>query len=106
MVSMTLRTLGHFWFRLLATLLACAAPFEPILMSADQVTVRHMQGLMHGFMALRTLDGKRLSDGEMTQVAEGDRVISRLIFLVKDGSLYDDTLIFFDSGAFRVSSDH
>jgi len=103
---MTLRTLGHFWFRLLATLLACAAPFEPILLSADQVTVRHMEGLMHGFMALRTLDGKRLADGEMTQVAEGDRVTSRLIFRFKDGSVYDDTTIFSQRGAFRVLSDH
>jgi hypothetical protein len=57
MVSMTLRTLGHFWFRLPTTLLACAAPFEPMLVSADQVPVRHMEGLMHGFLALRSLDG-------------------------------------------------
>jgi hypothetical protein len=33
--------------------------------------VRHMEGLMHGFLALHTLDGKRLADGEMTQIAEG-----------------------------------
>jgi hypothetical protein len=46
--------LGRFCFRLLAAMLACAAPFEPIL-SADQVPVRHMEGLMHGFLALRTL---------------------------------------------------
>jgi hypothetical protein len=38
---------------------------------------------MHGFLALRTLDGKRLADGEMTQVPEGDRVTSRLIFRFK-----------------------
>jgi hypothetical protein len=71
MVSMILRTLGRFWFRLLAILVACAAPFEPIRASA--VPVRHVEGLMHGFLALRTLGGKRLADGEMTQVAEGDR---------------------------------
>src|SRR5437879_7991447 len=106
MVSMTRGMLGRFCYRLLATLLACAAPFEPILVSADQVPVRHMEGLMHGFLALRTLDGKRLADGEMTQVAEGDRVTSRLIFRFRDGSLYDDTTIFFQRGAFRVLSDH
>src|SRR6266567_1620247 len=106
MVSMTLRTLGHFWFRLLATMLACAAPFEPILVSADQVPVRHMEGLMHGFLALRTLDGKRLADGEMTQVPKGDQVTSRLIFRFTDGSVYDDTTIFSQRGAFRVLSDH
>jgi DNA-binding IclR family transcriptional regulator len=43
---------------------------------------------MHGFLALRSLDGKRLADGEMTQIAEGDRVTSRLIFRFKDGSVY------------------
>jgi hypothetical protein len=61
---------------------------------------------MHGFLALRTLDGKRLADGEMTQVAEGGRVTSRLIFHFKDGSVYDDTTIFSQRGAFRLLSDH
>ena len=98
--------LGHFWFRLLTILLACAAPFEPIRVSADRVPVRHMEGLMHGFLALRTLDGQRLADGEMTQVAEGDRVTSRLIFRFKDGSVYDDTTIFSQRGAFRLLTDH
>src|SRR6266571_4995210 len=98
--------LGHFWFRVLAVLLACAATFETIPLTGDQVHVRHMEGLMHGFLALRTLDGKRLADGEMTQVPEGDRVTSRLIFRFKDGSVYDDTTIFSQRGAFRVLSDH
>jgi hypothetical protein len=71
--------LGQFWFRMLAILLVCM--FETIPLIGDQVPVRHMEGLMHGFLALRTLDGKRLADGEMTQVAEGDRVTSRLISL-------------------------
>src|SRR5437868_9803803 len=95
-----------FWFRLLAVLLACAAPFQTIPLTAEQVRVRHMEGLMHGFLALRTLDGRRLADGEMTQIAEGDRVTSRLIFRFKDGSVYDDTTIFSQQGAFRVLSDH
>ncbi len=45
MVSMTWRMLGHFWFRLLAVLLACAAPFQTIPLTAEQVRVRHMEGL-------------------------------------------------------------
>src|SRR2546427_1908537 len=98
--------LGHFWFRMLALLLVCTAPFQTIPLTADQVPVRHMEGLMHGFLALRTLDGKRLADGEMTQIAQGDRVTSRLIFHFKDGSVYDDTTIFSQRGTFRVLSDH
>src|SRR5213082_1719107 len=65
-----------------------------------------MEGLMHGFLALRTLDGKRLADGEMTQIAQGDRVTSRLIFRFKDGSIYDDTTIFSQRGTFRLLNDH
>ncbi len=97
-------SLGQFWFRMLAILLACV--FETIPLTGDQVRVRHMEGLMHGFLALRTLDGNRLADGEMIQVPEGDRITSRLIFRFKDGSLYDDTTIFSQRGAFRVLSDH
>jgi hypothetical protein len=96
----------YFRFRLLAVLLVCAAPFQTIPLTAEQVRVRHAEGLMHGFLALRTLDGKRLADGEMTQIAEGDRVTSRLIFRFKDGSVYDDTTVFSQRGAFRLLSDH
>jgi hypothetical protein len=91
---------------MLAVLLACAATFQTIPLTADQVPVRHMEGLMHGFLALRSLDGKRLADGEMAQIAEGDRVTSRLIFRFKDGSVYDDTTIFSQRGAFRLLTDH
>jgi hypothetical protein len=96
----------RFWFRLLAAVLACATLSEPIPLTADQVPVRHMEGLMHGFLALRTLEGARLADGEMTQVPEGDRVTCHLIFRFKDGSVYDDTTIFTQRGAFRLLSDH
>src|SRR5437773_7381198 len=95
-----------FWFRLLAVLLACAAPVQTIPLAAEQVRVRHIEGLMHGFLALRTHDGRRLADGEMTQIAEGDRVTSRLIFRFRDGSVYDDVTIFSQRGAFRLLSDH
>src|SRR6266576_276997 len=97
---------GHFRMRLLASLLACAVPFQTIPLTAEQVRVRHMEGLMHGFLALRALDGTRLADGEMTQIAEGDRITSRLIFRFKDGSVYDDTTVFSQRGAFRLLSDH
>ena len=91
---------------MLALLVAYAAPLQTIPLTAEQVRVRHTEGLMHGFLALRTLDGKRLADGEITQIAEGNRVTSRLIFRFKDGSVYDDTTIFSQRGTFRLLSDH
>jgi hypothetical protein len=73
---------------------------------AEQVPVRHKEGLMHGFLALRSLEGKTLADGEMTQTTDGDRVTSHLIFRFRDGSRYDDTTIFRQDGRFRLLSDH
>jgi hypothetical protein len=100
---MTWQMVGRFWLSLV-TGLVCSV--QPVLLNADQVRVRHTEGLMHGFLALRTLEGKRLADGEMTQVAEGDRVTGHLIFRFTDGSIYDDTTVFTQRGAFRLLSDH
>ena len=79
---------------------------QPNALSTDQVTVRHSEGVMRGFLALRTVEGKLLADGEMTQVAEGDRVSDRLMFRFKDGSIYDDTTIFSQRGTLRLLSNH
>jgi hypothetical protein len=92
--------------KVLAIILACTLLLQPIGLTAEQVRVRHKEGLMHGFLALRTLEGKKLADGEMTQVAEGDRVTDNLIFRFADGSLYEDKSVFTQNGSFRLLSDH
>jgi len=91
---------------LCATLLTGAASLLPNMLAAGQVPVRHKEGLMHGFLALRTLEGKKIADGEMTQVAQGDRVTDHLIFRFNDGSVYEETTIFTERGSFRLLSDH
>jgi hypothetical protein len=92
--------------RLIAILLACAAILQPKALLADTIPVRHTEGLMHGFLVLRTLQGKAIADGQMTQDARGDRVTTHLIFRFKDGSIYEDTTIFSQRGTFRLLSDH
>jgi len=79
---------------------------QPISLTAEQVRVHHTEGLMHGFLALRALDGRLLADGDMTQAAAGDRVTSHLVFRFKDGSVYEDTTIFSEREVFRLLSDH
>ena len=71
-----------------------------------QVVVQHKEGLVHGFLVLRTLEGEALADGDLIQNAHGDRVTSRLIFHFKDGSVHDDTAVFFERGHFRLISEH
>jgi hypothetical protein len=74
--------------------------------AAQQVQVLHKEGLVHGFLVLRTLEGKFLADGDLIQNVQGDRVTSRLIFHFKDGSLHDETAVFSQRGHFRLTSDH
>jgi hypothetical protein len=92
--------------RLIAILLACVAMLQPNPLFADMIPVRHTEGLIHGFLVVRTLEGKAIADGQLTQDARGDRVTTHLIFRFKDGSIYEDTTIFSQRGTFRLLSDH
>ena len=75
-------------------------------MSAEPVAVRHMEGTFHGFLMLRTMEGKTLAAGDLVEVTQGDRVSSRLVFRFKDGSIDDETTIFSQHLTFRLVSDH
>src|SRR5438105_12478764 len=92
--------------RLIVILLACAAMLQPNALFADTIPVRHTEGLIHGFLVVRTLEDKALADGQLTQDARGDRVTTHLIFRFKDGSIYEDTTIFSQRGTFRLLSDN
>jgi hypothetical protein len=74
--------------------------------AAESVVVRYPEGVAHGFLVLRTLDGKPIADGESTQVAHGDRVTNRMWFKFTDGSIYEQTTVFSQSGTFHLVSDH
>jgi hypothetical protein len=73
---------------------------------AEPVAVRHVQGTNHGFLAVHTQDGKLIARGELTQVVEGDRVISHLVYRFLDGSIDDETTIFTQHNTFELISNH
>jgi hypothetical protein len=77
----------------------------PGVLHAEQVAVRHTEGLVHGFLILRSTAGVALAEGELLQSASGDRVTSRLVFRFKDGSLLDETTVFSQRGHFQLISD-
>jgi hypothetical protein len=72
----------------------------------EPISVRHTEGIVHGFLALRTMDGALLADGDLIQTARGERVTARLVFRFKDGSLHEETAVFSQRGLFRLVSDH
>jgi hypothetical protein len=84
----------------LAVLLSAGSP------PTEPVAVRHREGLVHGFLVLRTLEGKVLAEGDLTQHVSGDRVTARLRFQFKDGSIHDDTTVFSQRDRFRLLSSH
>jgi hypothetical protein len=73
---------------------------------AEPVAVRHTEGIVHGFLALRTLDGTLIANGDLIQLARGDRVTSRLVFRFKDGSIRDETAVFSQRQTFRLLRSH
>ena len=87
-------------------LLAASVAFLDARAFAEQVAVLHSEGLTHGFLVLRTLEGKTLADGEITQFAEGHLVRTHLVFRFRDGSLYEERAQYSQNGKFKLVSDH
>ena len=83
-------------FLLLATVVSLAEP----------VTVLYPEGSVHGYLALRSMDGKLLAAGDLIQTIHGGELTSRLTYRFKDGSIDDDTAVFTQAGQFRLVRDH
>ena len=84
----------------------CVVIFWSGVLAAETINVRHTEGVVRGFLALRTLEGVTLAEGDLTQVARGERVTSRMTFRFKDGSLHDETTVFSEQQQFRLIQDH
>ena len=65
-----------------------------VVLSAEPVPVHHLEGLVHGFLSLRSPEGRLIASGDLIQNMRDDRVTSRLVFHFKDGSLSDETTVF------------
>lgn len=76
------------------------------VLRGEPVAVRHAEGIVHGFLVLRTLAGAAIADGDLIQTSRGDRVTARLVFHFKDGSIHDETAVFTQRQQFRLVSDH
>src|SRR3954452_16287267 len=88
----------------LMAMLACLAPTSSSM--AEQVTVRHAEGRIHGFLALRDLDGNLLASGTSIQLANGNVVTNELGFRFKDGSVRHETTVFSQRAKFRLLKYH
>jgi len=70
------------------------------------VSVRHKEGVSHGFLVLRTLEGETIATGDLIQEVKGFEVTSELVFHFKDGSIHDETTVFSQRRTFHLLTDH
>lgn len=96
----------HVWRTAIFAMVVGVTLLQPGETSSAQVAVRHTEGVLHGFLVLRTLAGEPLADGDLVQIARGDRVTSQLVFHFKDGSVHDETAVFSQRGNFRLLNYH
>jgi hypothetical protein len=75
-------------------------------LAADNVAVRHPEGLVRGFLVLREPGGPVIANGDLIQSSRGERVTTRLVFHFRDGSLQDETAVYTEHGRFELVSDH
>jgi hypothetical protein len=93
-------TRGSVAFAAMVVLLApSSSPGEP-------VPVAHSEGLAHGFLALYSLQGATLAEGDLIQTSRGRRVTARLVFRFKDGSTREETTVYTQRKEFRLVSNH
>ncbi len=71
------------------------------------VPVRFPEGLVHGYLIVRSLAGETIGQGELTQVVKkGGLVEGNLVFRFSDGSLHDERVTFSQNGVFTMIRYH
>ena len=71
-------------------------------LAAEPVRVRFPEGTSHGFLVLGLTTGEPVAHGEFIQVFKAGRMESRLTFRFKDGSLFDETVVFSQQRVFSL----
>jgi hypothetical protein len=75
-------------------------------LAAAPVPVRFVEGSLHGFLVLGTLEGVPIASGDLLQVGRDGEIKSRLLFHFKDGSVFDETVVFTQRNVFTLQSYH
>lgn len=74
--------------------------------SADPVEAKHKQGSNHGFLLLKSPEGKVIAVGDDVIIAHGVNVRSHLVFHFHDGSVDDEVTVFRQAKVLQLISDH
>lgn len=89
---------------LLLIVLITGSLLHPVF--AETISVRQMEGSLHGFLVLQTLDGKTIAEGDLIETAKAAAVKVQMVFHFHDGSYYEETSEFSQRGQFRLLRNH
>jgi hypothetical protein len=73
-------------------------------LGAATIPVRFPEGAMHGFLVLRTQDGKFVAQGELLEVPKGAENHKVMVFRFDDGSVLQETTVFTQNGVYELRS--
>ena len=70
---------------------------------AAPVAVRDSEGVIHGYLRVRSLSGETIGQGELIQVVKEDGLVeTRAFFHFKDGSLHEEKVAFSQQRVFTM----
>lgn len=70
--------------------------------SAPGIPVRYSEGMLHGFLELRTAADSLLAYGDLYQIPGDSAIESRLVFYFPDSSVFKETVTFTQHGVFSM----
>ena len=73
---------------------------------AAPVPVRFVEGSLHGFLSLRSIDGALVAEGDLLQVIRGEEAEKRMVFRFKDGSVLEESVVFTQKIVYTMQSYH
>ena len=91
---------------LLGLLLLATVLLWPRPLASAAVPVRFVEGVTRGFLLLRSVNDVLIAHGDLFQVVRGKEVDSRMIFRFKDGSVFDETVLFTQQSVFTMQKYH
>jgi hypothetical protein len=77
-----------------------------IPLEAAPIAVRFAAGETHGFLVLRGLDGTVLAHGDLLQVARNGQVKKAMVFHFKDGSVFDESVVYTQNEVYVLQAYH
>ncbi len=73
-------------------------------LAAATIPVIFPEGSIHGFLVLRTPEGKLIAQGDLLEIARGAEIQRTTVFRFKDGSLFEETAVFSQQGVYTLLS--